>query len=44
LFDRQIIIITHNRHLIEIADRWYRVELKEGISYLADGSEIIADH
>jgi DNA repair exonuclease SbcCD ATPase subunit len=25
--DRQIIIVTHERHLSEIADKWYRIEM-----------------
>jgi len=29
---RQVIMVTHNRHLSEMADRWYRVEMKDGIS------------
>jgi len=31
-FGRQIIMITHNRHLIEVADRWYKVSWNNGIS------------
>lgn len=32
VFNRQIIMITHNQYLSEIADTAYRVELKEGVS------------
>jgi len=32
MFQRQVIMVTHNRHLSEMADRWYRVEMKDGIS------------
>ncbi len=32
MFERQVIMVTHNRHLSEIADKWYRVELFDGIS------------
>lgn len=38
MFDRQIIMVTHNRHLSEIADRWYRVEMNNGISSAATDS------
>lgn len=31
-FGRQVIMVTHDRHLSEIADKAYRIELKEGIS------------
>jgi len=31
-FDRQVIMVTHNNYLSEIADTAYRVELKEGKS------------
>ena len=34
-FNRQVIIVTHDRHLSEIADKSYRIELKEGISNTA---------
>lgn len=32
MFDRQVIMVTHNRHLSEIADRAYRIEMADGIS------------
>lgn len=32
LFDRQIIMVTHNKHLSEIADKWFRIEMKNGVS------------
>ena len=32
MFKRQIIIITHNRFLSELADRSYRIEISDGIS------------
>ena len=31
-FDRQVIIVTHDRHLSEIADKCYRIEMSDGIS------------
>lgn len=33
MFDRQIIMVTHNKHLSEIADKWYKIEMLEGLSY-----------
>ncbi len=35
MFNRQVIIITHNRHLSEIADKWFQVDMCEGISRVA---------
>lgn len=32
MFDRQIIIVTHNRHLSEVADINYRISMVDGIS------------
>jgi DNA repair exonuclease SbcCD ATPase subunit len=32
MFDRQVIMVTHNRHLSEIADQSYRIEMTDGIS------------
>lgn len=32
VFNRQIIMVTHNHYLSEIADLTYKVELKEGVS------------
>jgi DNA repair exonuclease SbcCD ATPase subunit len=32
MFDRQIIMVTHNRYLGEIADVKYKVEMREGVS------------
>lgn len=36
MFGRQVIMVTHNRHLSEMSDRWYRIELKEGVSIIAN--------
>jgi DNA repair exonuclease SbcCD ATPase subunit len=32
MFDRQIIMVTHNRHLSEVADKSIRVEMSHGVS------------
>jgi len=32
MFQRQVIMVTHNRHLSEMSDRWYRVEMADGVS------------
>ncbi|HEX3027776.1 MAG TPA: ATPase [Clostridia bacterium] len=32
MFERQIIMVTHDRHLSEIADKWFKVEIEDGIS------------
>ncbi len=32
MFDRQVIMVTHNKHLSEIADRWYKIDIIDGIS------------
>lgn len=32
MFKRQVIMVTHNNHLREMADKWYKVEMVEGIS------------
>lgn len=32
MFERQIIIVTHNRHLSAISDKCYRIEMTDGIS------------
>lgn len=32
MFKRQVIMVTHNKHLREMADRWYKVEMIDGIS------------
>ena len=32
VFQRQIIMVTHNQYLSEIADLTYKVELKNGVS------------
>lgn len=32
ILKRQIIMVTHNRHLSEISDKWYRIEMNEGVS------------
>ncbi|MFZ5987295.1 MAG: ATPase [Bacillota bacterium] len=34
MFQRQVIMVTHNKHLSEMADRWYRVELVDGVSVI----------
>ncbi len=34
MFERQIIMVTHNKHLSEISDRWYRVEMVDGVSHV----------
>lgn len=33
-FDRQIVMVTHNRHLSEIADKSFKVEMVDGISHV----------
>ncbi|QNO16757.1 ATP-binding protein [Alkalicella caledoniensis] len=33
-FNRQIIMVTHNSHLMESADEGYRVEIKNGITWV----------
>ena len=35
MFGRQVIMVTHNKHLSEIADQAFRVELHGGISVVA---------
>jgi DNA repair exonuclease SbcCD ATPase subunit len=32
MFGRQVIIITHNKHLNEIADKWFHVDISGGVS------------
>ncbi|PQQ67324.1 ATPase [Acetivibrio saccincola] len=32
MFNRQVIMVTHNNHLKEMADNWYKVEMVDGIS------------
>ena len=32
-------MVTHNRHLSEMADKWYRVELVDGISIVTGNDE-----
>jgi len=32
MFQRQVIIITHNKHLSEIADKWFQVDMVDGTS------------
>jgi len=34
VFQRQVIMVTHNRHLSEMADKWYRVEMVDGLSFV----------
>ncbi|MCX8130642.1 MAG: ATPase [Clostridia bacterium] len=38
MFGRQVIMVTHNRHLSEIADKWYRIEMKDGVSRITNDS------
>lgn len=38
MFNRQIVIVTHNKHLSEVADKWYKMELKNGVSYISNDS------
>lgn len=33
MFDRQVIMVTHNKHLSEISDQGYRIEMADGVSY-----------
>jgi DNA repair exonuclease SbcCD ATPase subunit len=40
LFDRQIIMVTHNRYLSEIADVKYKVEMRDGVSRIAVSTEL----
>lgn len=32
MFKRQVIMVTHNNHLREMADKWYKVEMIDGVS------------
>jgi DNA repair exonuclease SbcCD ATPase subunit len=32
MLGRQIIMVTHNRSLSEISDKWYRMEINKGVS------------
>lgn len=34
LFKRQVIMVTHSKHLSAVADKSYRVEMAEGVSHL----------
>ncbi len=36
MFNRQVIMVTHNRHLSEMADKWYRIEMNDGVSVVTD--------
>ncbi|NLL06251.1 MAG: ATPase [Clostridiaceae bacterium] len=36
MFNRQVIMVTHNRHLSEMADKWYRIEMSDGVSVIAN--------
>lgn len=38
LFNRQIIMVTHNEHLAQICDKAYTVDIKNGISYVEEQS------
>ncbi|WP_010249698.1 ATPase [Acetivibrio cellulolyticus] len=35
MFNRQVIMVTHNRHLSEMADKWYRIEMHDGVSIVS---------
>lgn len=35
MFDRQVIMVTHNKHLSEVADKWYKVEMTNGVSFVS---------
>lgn len=35
MFNRQVIMVTHNRHLSEMADLWYRIEMNNGVSVVS---------
>lgn len=35
MFERQVIMVTHNRHLSEMADKWYRIEMHDGVSVVS---------
>lgn len=36
MFDRQIIMVTHNKHLSEISDKCFRVEIENGASRVSE--------
>lgn len=36
MFNRQVIMVTHNRHLSEMADKWYRIEMSDGVSVVTN--------
>jgi len=38
MFGMQVIMVTHNRHLSEIANKWYRVEMVDGVSHVSNDS------
>jgi len=38
MFNRQVIMVTHNRHLSEIADKWHRVDMSNGVSRISNDS------
>ena len=39
MFNRQVIMVTHNRHLSEMSDKWYRVELVDSVSLVSGNDE-----
>jgi len=39
MFKRQVIIITHNKHLNEIADKWFHVDMVDGVSRVKSEAE-----
>ncbi|WP_242853228.1 ATPase [Pseudobacteroides cellulosolvens] len=40
MFRRQVIIITHNKHLNEIADKWFYVDMVDGVSKVTFNDEL----
>lgn len=36
MFNRQVIMVTHNRHLSEMSDKWYRIEMNDGVSVITN--------
>jgi DNA repair exonuclease SbcCD ATPase subunit len=40
MFQRQVIIITHNKQLNEIADKWFYVDMEDGVSKVTFNVEI----
>ncbi|MDQ2085960.1 ATPase [Herbivorax sp. ANBcel31] len=45
MFKRQVIMVTHNKHLSEMADKWYKVEMVDGVSIVkTDEAEILKNY